>query len=184
VTTGPLSQLFLEKPSNDLRQGDICYDWPVPRWLLNSYQITAEPGTTRNLNAVLSLQAKGESLPLIICSHDCDLDNPRNRLGFLVAPLLHWPGWPNPEMASDASLRMISSAVSAADGSYEFINIFPIKIPSEPPDWRVVDYSSMMSISPPEKLVPVLKAHKRYEMTDEGRVSFANKLAAFFIRNN
>jgi hypothetical protein len=177
--------LFIDEPTNELRQGDICFEWPVPKWVLTGYQLISNPGADNFSNSVLALHAKGEPVPIVICSHDCDLENPRGRAGFLVAPLLHWPGWPSRvDMGSEQSLRIISSAKPSPGGAYDDINLFPVKLPTDPPDWRLVDYSTITSISPPEKLIPILRAAKRYEMSDEGRASFADKLAASFIRKN
>jgi hypothetical protein len=87
-------------------------------------------------------------------------------------------------MSSDTSLDLISSYVPTADGAYKHINLYPVKIPGNPPDWRVVDFSGLTSIGSPVKAIPMLRNAKRFEMGDEGRRNFGNKLAAFFIREN
>jgi hypothetical protein len=85
-------------------------------------------------------------------------------------------------MGSDVSLGIISSYLPGDDGAYEHINLYPIKLPLDPPDWRVVDFSSLTSIGSPQKSIPMLLNAKRYEMTDTARENFSNKLGAFFIR--
>jgi len=116
---------------------------------------------------------------LILCSHDCDLENPRARIGFIVAPVLSWPGLV--DIASDKGLALVNSYKPGEEG-YDYINLYPLRLPSEDPEWRVVDFSAMTSLSPPPKLVPILRKAKRFQMTDEAREYFGNKLAAFFIR--
>lgn len=171
---------FLPDPTGELRQGDICFDWPLPKWQLNGYTVASDPSGGNPTTALVSLHEQGSRLPIVLCSHDCDLENPRTRLGFVVAPVLPWP-WPN-EMGSDKSLALINSTVPGPDGSYEYIQLYPIKLPGGRPDWRIIDFSGMMSISSPRKSAPVLLKAKRYEMTDQTRRTFGDKLAAFFIR--
>jgi hypothetical protein len=181
VTDEQSSRLFLDEPSNELRQGDVCFEWPIPKWLLSGYMVASEPTADRAATALVSVHAKGESLPVVVCSHDCDLENPRSRTGVVVAPLFHWPNFP---MGSDVSLGIISSDLPGDDGAYEHINLYPFKLPLDPPDWRVIDFSAMTSIGSPQKSIPMLLKAKRYEMTDKARENFCNKLAAFFIRKN
>lgn len=129
--------------------------------------------------ALLPMYEQGSSIPLIVCSHDCDLENPRNRLGFIVAPLLPWPS--GIDIASDNGLTLINSYKPGENG-YDYIQLYPIKLPGEEPEWRVVDFSAITSLSPPAKLVSILLKAKRFEMADQAREYFGTKLAAFFIR--
>jgi hypothetical protein len=85
-------------------------------------------------------------------------------------------------MSDDRSLALINSYVAGDDGSYDYIQLYPIKLPGDPPVWRVVDFSGMMSVAAPPKALPILRKAKRLEMTDETREHFSNKLAAFFVR--
>jgi hypothetical protein len=174
-----VSSQFLPVPTSELRQGDVCYQWQFPKWQLNSYQVAFQPSAARPNSAIVSLHSKGEILPLIICSHDCDLENPRSRMGIIVAPVLSWP---DSDQGSELSAKIQRSDVPGNDGAYAHINLFPIKIPRR--DWRVVDFSALTSVSTPDKVVPALRLAKKYEMTDEAREKFSNKLAAFFIRQN
>ena len=164
----------------ELRQGDICFEWPFPKWQLNGYSVAADPSGGNPNVALIGLHEQGAKLPLIICSHDCDLENWRARLGFVVAPVFQWPF---PDLGSDDSLALISSGVLGEDGSYDYINLFPLKFSNDPADWRVADFSGLTSIASPRKATPVLLKSKRFEMTDETRVNFGNKLASFFIRS-
>lgn len=171
---------FLDQPTGDLRQGDICFSWPFPKWQMTSYQVTSSPAGPSQATALVSLHEQGTDIPLVICSHDCDLENPRGRLGFIVAPLFPWPSGIN--ITTEKGLTLVNSYKPGPDNSYDHINLYPIKLPGEDPEWRVVEFSAMTSISPPLKLVPILRKAKRFEMTDEAREYFGTKLAAFFIR--
>ena len=174
--------MFLSEITGELRQGDICYSWPIPRWLLTDYQVlmTAEGKTAR---LQVGVHQRGVDLPLVLCSHDCDLENPREGVGFLVAPLLPWPF--GDSMSSDGSLELVGAS-RMQEGSYAYINLFPICLPESRNDngsgWRVVDFSSITSVGPPPKLVPILRKAKRLEMTEEVRLLFKRKLAAFVGR--
>jgi hypothetical protein len=181
VNGNQIPRSFVETASvSELRQGDICFEWPFPKWQLNGYSVAADPSGGNPNVALVGLYEQGARLPLVICSHDCDLENWRARLGFVVAPVFDWPF---PDMGSDESLALIGSAVLGEDGSYDYINLFPLKFSGEPINWRVVDFSGLTSIASPRKATPVLLKAKRFEMTEETRLNFGNKLAAFFIRS-
>jgi hypothetical protein len=172
-------QPFLAEPTGELRQGDICYEWQYPKWDLNSYMVATSPAGSNSPTALLALHERAANIPIVLCSHDCDLENPRTRLGFVVAPVLAWP-WQ--DMGDDRSLALINSYIPGEDGSYEYIQLYPLKFPADPPAWRVVDFSGMMSVAAPPKALPILRKAKRFEMTEETREHFSNKLAAFFVR--
>ena len=84
-------------------------------------------------------------------------------------------------MGSDRSLALINSSTPTADGPYEYVQSYPIRLPGEAPDWRMIDFSGMVSIASPTKALPILKKAKRFEMTDAARQNFGYKLAAFFV---
>lgn len=194
--------MFTDQPSSgELRQGDICFEWPFPFWNLNSYQVSKQV-TTGSLNsAVVNLLASGDSLPVAICSHDCEVENPRGRTGLSLAPLLPWP---YSDLGSDESLELIQSHVpgelqidnrtvadagvqaradSESPRAYGFINLFPVNLGStETNGWRYIDFSAITAIGPPRKIKGQLLKGKRFEMEDETRDRFKAKLAAFFSR--
>ena len=95
--------MFLPTPSGELRQGDLCEGVPFPAWNLNDY-LVARPHQDGAAKAVVSLLKKGETVPVVICSHDCTLDNVKAGTlgGISVAPVLPWP-FPNNE---EESLRL------------------------------------------------------------------------------
>jgi hypothetical protein len=170
---------FLAEPTDDLRQGDICFEWAYPKWDLNTYMVATSPTGGNSPAALLALHEKAVPVPIVLCSHDCELENPRNRLGIVVAPVLPWPF---ADKSDDRSLALINSASPGTDGSYEFIQTYPIRLPTGQPDWRIIDFSGMQSVASPQKVLPILRKAKRFEMVDETRESFSYKLAAFFIR--
>jgi hypothetical protein len=172
--------VFLLEPTAELRQGDICLSWIVPKWQLNDQQMISN-SDRKVIRTVVGVHSQGAELPLAICSHDCELENPRGRMGVVVAPVLLWPF---DDMSSDSSLDLVGSS-ALQDDSYTYVNLFPIKLPSrdgEAEDWRVVDFSAMTTVVTAAKAALVLRKGKHLEMTDESRLLFKRKLAAFFGR--
>jgi hypothetical protein len=124
-------------------------------------------------------------MPLLVLSHDCELENVRARLGILVAPVLHWP-----TNVDDDALRESTRPSASADGEsvYEFGQLWPLFIPRADPEgnpavaeWMVADFSGMTSVAPPTKVTPIFRRKRRFEMTDESRRLLQDKLAAYFL---
>ena len=175
--------MFLEEPSDELRQGDICFDWVFPKWQLNDYLVASDASSGVSNRAVIHVLSSGASLPIMVLSHDCEIENPRSRIGLSVAPILPWPL--GDDYGSDESLDLIRSGSLSAGSTFEFIQFFPVQLKDEEgaePSWKVVDFSGLMSASPPKKAIPLLKARKRLEMLEETRKNLKLKLAAFFGR--
>jgi hypothetical protein len=175
--------MFVTEAGALLRQGDLCYSWPFPRWQLNEYKVAGKPSGALT-DAVVHVLNNGDALPALLCSHDCDVENPRDRMGLLLAPVLPWPF---PDVGDDHSLDLRNSVGPDGDGEFSFINFFPLAVPSSDPtgeavEWRVADFSGLMAVAPPRKVIPLLKKGKHLEMTDETRDQFRTKLAAFFGR--
>jgi hypothetical protein len=163
------------EPTAELQQGDICSARPFPQWKLHEYEISGSPGgpTTR---ALVHVYSQGANLPVVVCAHDCDVENPRNRRGILVAPVFDWP----PDL-SEADSELLRESARLSDGEvYDFINLFPIHLPSGA--WHVADFSAMSSPGPANKVVAALKQTKELEMTDGSRKLFRLKLGAFVGR--
>jgi hypothetical protein len=117
----------------------------------------------------------------MVLSHDCEIENPRTRIGLSLAPILPWPYGDN--YGSDESLDLMRSGSLSADSTYDFIQFFPVQVEEgAESSWKVVDFSGMMSASPARKVVPMLKARKKLEMLEETRRDLKLKLAAFFGR--
>jgi hypothetical protein len=174
--------LFLEEVSDELRQGDVCFDWVFPKWQLNEYQVASDASSGATNRAIIHVLASGASLPIMVLSHDCEIENPRTRIGLSVAPILPWPFG---DHGSDESLDLMRSGSLSADSTYDFIQFFPVQLKEAEgaePSWKVVDFSGLMSASPARKVIPLLKARKKLEMLEETRKDLKLKLAAFFGR--
>lgn len=169
--------MFLPQGSNELRQGDLLEPQPLPFWRYTDFELSSRPGEPPHY-ARVSTVAKGLSVSMAVCSHDCDLENTRNRYGFVVAPVLPWPF----EMGSDQSLELISSGRLNDANEYDYINLFPIQYPGDDADWRVVDFSALIAVGPPPKIKRQFLGMKQHEMTEQTRGDFKLKLAAFFGR--
>lgn len=171
---------FVDAPSDELRQGDICLEWPFPLWNLNTFQVAVEVSSESRQRAVINLYARGNKLPVVICSHDCEVENARTRAGLLVAPLLEWPF---PSLETDDSLDLMNARVPNGNREYDYINWFPVNLQAATDNsWHVVDFSAMTSVSPPHKIKSQLLSAKRFEFTEESRIEFKEKLAMFFGR--
>lgn len=171
---------FVDALSDELRQGDICFAWPFPQWNMNTFQVAIEVASDSRQRAITNLHDRGAKLPIVICSHDCEVENSRTRAGLVVAPLLRWPF---PSLESNSSLDLMHARVPSEKREYDYINWFPVNLRSaDLDDWRVVDFSAMSSMSPPHKIKSQLLATKKYELTEISRVEFKEKLAMFFGR--
>lgn len=172
--------MFIDVPTEELRQGDICFEWPFPIWNLNSFQVLTQVGSGKAQGAAVNLLKGGDPLPIAICSHDCEVENSRSRSGLLIAPVLPWP---YPDITVDKSLDLVGSRVPDAGKVYSYINLFPVNLSyNERDDWRVIDFSAMTAMAPPSKIKLRLLEAKRFEMHDKTRMEFKEKLAAFFGR--
>jgi hypothetical protein len=119
---------------------------------------------------------------VLICSHDCDCDpaNVSGRGGILVAPIM-----PRPRLNDDAdridALRQSWKLTDA--GTFEFGHLFPlIEGSQEDAEFRVADFSRMISAGPGPKGLAMLKQRKAREFTEEFRGRLQLKLAAFLGR--
>ena len=124
---------------------------------------------------------KKKPVPVVVCSHDCDIENPKLRTGVILAPLLGYPQHPEPER--QAQLR--ESRRPDSDSKYHYINLFPLEFDDTSlglGDRMVVEFSAMLSAGRSKEAIRVLKGKKVLEMTDETREDFRQKLAAFFGR--
>ncbi|KZE90527.1 hypothetical protein AVP41_00046 [Microbacterium sp. TNHR37B] len=114
-----------------------------------------------------------------VCSHDCDVENPRTRTGLIVAPLVNVPAPPrDPEMYA----KIMASGDTTA--GIDFVHLFPVRLPGDDGQERdaVVDFSAITTMARAAKAVGHLADGKRLEMTDATRTAFQRKLALFFGR--
>ena len=164
-----------------LRQGDVCTVRDFPKWKLDSPRVdTASP-------VLLVVEAWGRPIRsadggalVVVCSYDCDLENPRNRSGVLLAPLVKLP-------ASDGSpeaARIIASA-TVEDGKLGYANFFPLPLRSAEAaeeQWAVADFSSMATLASAKEAIAALTSTRSHTMTDETRIWFQTKLSLFLHR--
>jgi len=116
----------------------------------------------------------------VICSHDCDIENPRGRTALLLAPLVKVPAKP-----SGPEFPEIMGSHSPVDGQYSWFPLFPVVLPAfghETDVSSVVDFSSVMSLGKAERARDSLRETKLFEMTDDYRGLFKTKLAIFLGR--
>lgn len=170
--------MVVDEPNRDeLRQGDVCAPAWFPTWNVNEHHLVTQiEGSARRL--LVGVTGR-EPHPVVVCSHDCDIENVGNKTGFgalLVAPAMPWPSG----VAEGDIPRLRESSRMREDNRYEYIGLFPLQLSGD--EWRIVNFSSMTTISPAKALPRFLLDRKEYEMTDEWRSLFRAKLAAFFAR--
>jgi hypothetical protein len=160
-----------------VRQGDICAPRVFPIWNLNEYEVSHNPAGVPTRSTVHVIE-QGKPFPVVVCAHDCDIENPRSRRGILVAPLLP------PPVEGDELDGLVASRNIGADETWEWINLFPVHLPDGEGghDWRVVDFSAIIAVGSAKKAVAALRASKEHELNEETRERFRLKLAAFVGR--
>jgi len=165
--------VFLEQSTPELRQGDVIDGVVFPLWTLTNYHVSGPP-TERPQRVVMDLLKPGEPIRFVVCSHDCEIENARQRMGLLVAPIT---GWPARSDAADEELR--ASMRRDSDENWHYIHLFPMAFPD---GWAVADFSGIMAMGRPVKVEPWLLERKQFELTEESRTLFREKLAAFVGR--
>jgi hypothetical protein len=119
---------------------------------------------------------------VLICSHDCDIENGNARAGILIAPVVPLPKKTaeNP----DALALLRNSWKRTASDDFEYPQFFPLIFDEDNPasEFALADFSRMMTACPMGKSKPMLLALKTREMTDEHRELLQWKLAAFVGR--
>ncbi len=120
-------------------------------------------------------------MSIVICSHDCEIEQIRDRAGLLIAPLTPPPKWP----PGDERWPILHSCtVPNEAGAYSFIHWFPVELDVGEGEatLMVADFSRIVSAGAGSKAKAKLLPSKSAEMTDEARNRFKNKIAAFFSR--
>ncbi|MDE0232008.1 MAG: hypothetical protein OXI56_11625 [bacterium] len=176
------SLAFVDSPGSDLRQGDICLVSAFPRWSLRDAAdvMTVGKGSVTEDKDLTSLQLPvwdrvmqydGDYL-VAICSHDCELENPRARVGILIAPLLEIP------MSHPKHAEIMASG-EPANGQYSYIHQFPLYLATAS---AVVEFSSIIHLAGAEDAKDTLTQNKLFEMADLTRRDFKRKLGVFLSR--
>jgi len=172
--------------SNDdvaaLRQGDLCVIPPIPVWNLKESLETSD-----RLGTVASRQLpvlRKRTIPhedgqiVVVCTHCCDIENPRGRQGVHVAPVFTPPVG---ERDADRLAPIRRCGTIGDDGNYGFLTLFPLEeARSEKYEFGVADFSLMMPIAPPKDAIEMLLDGKLSQMEDELRLQFRTKLAIYF----
>lgn len=111
-----------------LRQGDVCSVPNFPRWTLDSTKVDTAKAALLVVEAWdRPLESDGGGRLVVVCSYDCDIENPRGRAGMLLAPVMKMPASPD----SQREVDILASAVRR-DGQIGHANMFPLLIPAEP----------------------------------------------------
>lgn len=173
-----------EPASGELRQGSLCSIESFPRWHIEHVAHV----TTASGSRWVQLPDEGggghiassSNGPVVcVCSHDCELENPRGRAGILLAPVI-----PVPARPGDERFDLIIASAFQENGVWDFIHYFPLEVAggSECEGTWVVDFSAISSAGPARQMVPLLESARMCALSPEGREAFREKLAAFLGR--
>lgn len=167
----------------DLLQGDICRVDLFPQWHLKKSESVhdASGKIVKLAHSGLqgSLGAPEGGTYVAVCSHSCDIENPRARTGLIVAPITKVPA----RVESEEYRSIIDSATSN-DGEFTWINLFPLQVEALPEKWCTVEYSAMASIAPVAMAAELLASRRVFRMDQATQDSFALKMAAFLGRRS
>lgn len=171
-----------------LRQGDVCEVDFFPLWAVSRDPYVVAGGAYKGIQVgefsqvARSSVTQGKRLA-IVCSYDCDLENPRARKGILIAPLV-----PVPNSHRDFNEITASSEPRIAEDGhpvFSFVNYYPLDLgeilPGES-SFAAAEFSAITTVASPKDASEMLEAGKIFEMTDAQRVSFRTKLAVFVGR--
>jgi hypothetical protein len=168
--------------SGPLRQGDICALPAFPVWDIDRTQRqvggnSASESFVMPRHRVLEWDELTGSVAVAICSHDCDLENPRERTGILVAPVVKVPARPG----DDRYERIMTSGDTSVEINYA--HLFPVTYAAGESDVEaVIDFSAMTSLAKAENAVRHLLNSRVLGCGDETRSSIGRKLALFLGR--
>jgi hypothetical protein len=109
-----------------LRQGDVCSVQNFPRWTLDSTKVNTAKSAFMVVEAWdRPLESDDGGRLVVVCSYDCDIENPRGRAGLLLAPVMKMPASPGSQREAD----ILASDVRR-DGQIGYANMFPLLLPS------------------------------------------------------
>lgn len=170
------------KVDGPLRQGDICVVSGYPLWdIERSQRQVGSNDVTQSYvmprHKAMEWDSLSGRIALAICSHDCDVENPRSRTGILVAPLVAVPAKPDSEMYA----AIMSSGDTST--SLNYLNLFPVESVDEARTINaVIDFSAMNSYAKAEKVIPKLLEARVLGCDEDTRAAMGKKLALFFGR--
>lgn len=171
--------------SGPLRQGDICVIPAFPIWdikratrQVGSNDVTESLGLPRH--RTIEWDSLSGAVPVAICSHDCDLENPRDRTGIIIAPLIRVPASPTDPRFEE----IMASGVIGREVHYT--HLFPISYVGQSDETvnAVIDFSALTSMAKAEAAIQKLQPSKVLECDDETRQAIRTKIALFLARPN
>ncbi|QCB97102.1 hypothetical protein E5206_09315 [Arthrobacter sp. PAMC25564] len=120
---------------------------------------------------------------VVVCSYDCDIENPRGRSGILIAPTIAITN-------RDPRLADIMASGTPKDDlggglAFTHLNLFPFPLTAlnDSGELNVVaDLSAMTSLGPAPLAIKQLAGSKKFELTENARKDFRTKLAVFLGR--
>ncbi len=174
--------MFTQTPSSELLQGDLAAVEALPVWQLKATGVTRD-GDEQILSVQLPL-ARTVPVPdnggrlVMVCSHSCDIENPRSRSGLLVAPVIKVPA---SEQKEGSKWQEITSSHSPDEKHrWSYSHLFPVELPDHlGGHWAVVDFSSLISMGKAAEAAEVLGGAKLAQLSDDFRVKLQTKLAVF-----
>lgn len=173
-----LSMLTTEL-GEQLRQGDVCSVPNFPRWTLDSTRVDNAKPTLLVVQAWdRPLESDDGGRLVVVCSYDCDIENPRGRAGILLAPVMKMPARPG----SQEEAAILASDIRR-DGKLSHASLFPLLFPTEPENQpAVVDFSSMATLASAQDANTALTATRLFTMEASMRHAFKEKLSLFLHR--
>lgn len=172
----------------NLRQGDICELDLFPHWNLGTaFTVSQGAGATHlqvaAMPKVLPAKSNGARRLVVVCSYDCDLENPRDRTGLLIAPIFALSERNNRYDAIVQSGQMQTNA----DGQlyFNYLQYFPLEVAhvtAVETKMGVADFSAITSFGKAVDAVKFLQERKVHELSEETRTAFRAKLATFVGR--
>jgi len=166
-----------------LRQGDICLIKGLPLWNLGSSNTMADPqGVLTHFvippHKALQWDELTGAVAVAVCSHDCDIENPRSRTGIIVAPVVKVPA----SVGTDAHAQIMASG-DLSDG-LDYVHLFPVYLQDNEGNDQpaVIDFSAMVTIAKADVASGMLAGGKRFVMDEPHREAFRTKIALFFAR--
>ena len=170
------------KATGPLRQGDICVLPGFPIWNLDTTRRSVGPHDVTDryimpLHKAFEWDGLSGSVAVAVCSHDCDIENPRTRTGIIVAPLVRVPSRPG-----DDRYKAILASSDVTE-QLDYVNMFPVVYSDTDRQIEaVIDFSAMTSMAKAETAIKVLLDARALGCDDETREAIGAKLAMFLGR--
>ena len=116
---------------------------------------------------------------VLVCSHDCDMANPRDRRGILLAPILPTPMDPEHE-----NFPKLEASFAPDDETWSFINLFPLRLFGPQEQLFVADFSALTTAGPVAKAAAILCGKRISRLNAEATSALQRKLLVFIGRGD